>query len=76
MQLLSTTVLHYVMCVVCEVVIQLESSNRWPCDITALQGMITLYYTQLNRILTSKHSLTCTPTRDYIDINKVCNINN
>ena len=54
-----------------EVIIQLESSGKWPNDVTAIRSMETLFYLAIHRDLSKQYKLVSVPTERFIDIFKV-----
>ena len=54
-----------------EVIIQLESSGKWPNDVTAIRSMETLFYLAIHRDLSKQYKLVSVPTDRFIDISKV-----
>lgn len=53
-----------------EVVIQLESSGKWPDEIPAIQNIMTSFYVTICRILSKQCHILTTPTKDYFDVLK------
>jgi U3 small nucleolar RNA-associated protein 22 len=53
-----------------EVVLQMESSGKWPTELTAISHIKTSFYTYLSRALSDQCHLLCSPTMDHLDVLK------
>ena len=53
------------------VVCQLESSGKWPEEVTAIDKVKTAFYVHMAKALKEKKAMVASPTEDYLDILKV-----
>jgi len=51
-----------------DVVLQLESSGKWPSDVAAIRWIKCAFYLSISNALHKKYGLTCTATPHYVDI--------
>ena len=59
--------------VVLLVVLQFESSGKWPNDIEAVQNIKAAFYVQLGSLLKTKCSLLAQSSNSFVDVLKVRN---
>lgn len=50
---------------------QLESSGKWPEEVTAIDKVKTAFYVHMAKALKEKKAMVASPTEDYLDILKV-----
>ena len=53
------------------VIIHLEASNKWPLDVNTIGNMVTMFYLELSRALSTAYSLFSAPSEDFVDVWKV-----
>lgn len=54
------------------VVLEMESSGKWPDQVTAIHHIKTALYINIARCLRQQYGLVAAPTVDYLDVLKVC----
>ena len=54
------------------VVLEMESSGKWPNQVTAINHIKTALYINMARNLRQQCGLIAAPTADYLDVLKVC----
>lgn len=55
------------------VVIQMETSGKWPEDPSSINDIKTAFYLAISQSLQKIYHIICAPTKEYIDIFKVRN---
>lgn len=53
------------------VVLQMESSGKWPTELDAISHIKASFYTYLSRVLSDQYNLLCSPTLSHLDVLKV-----
>ncbi len=59
------------LCGVCAVVCQLESSGKWPEELEPLRKLKIAFYVHISKALKEQKRLIASPTEHYLDILKV-----
>ena len=55
------------------VVIQMETSGKWPDDPSSINDIKTAFYLAISQSLQKIYHILCAPTKEYIDVFKVSN---
>ena len=51
---------------------QLESSGKWPDEVSAIEKIKTAFYVHIAKSLKDKKAMIASPTEGFLDILKVC----